>query len=70
MTKPGLAALRASPGLRRRVLAVAAYAGLIGSILPAGRAIEAGMPLAVAYSWWTGAGIAVAALGGDRKSVV
>lgn len=60
----GLAALRASEGLRRRVLAVGAYAGLVGSILPVGRAIEAGMPLAVAYSWWTGAGIAFAALGG------
>ena len=60
----GLAALRASDGLRRRLLAAAAYGGLIGSILPVGRAIEAGMPLAVAYSLWTGAGIAFAALGG------
>jgi len=60
----GLLALRASDGLRRRVLAVGAYAGLVGSILPVGRAIEAGMPLAVAYSLWTGAGIAFAALGG------
>ena len=60
----GLLSLRASDGLRRRVLAVGAYAGLVGSILPVGRAIEAGMPLGVAYSLWTGAGIAFAALGG------
>lgn len=60
----GLMALRASDGLRHRMLAVGAYAGLVGSILPVGRAIEAGMPLAVAYSWWTGAGIAFAAVGG------
>lgn len=60
----GLLALRASDGLRRRALAFGAYAGLVGSILPVGRAIEAGMPLSVAYSLWTGAGIAFAALGG------
>lgn len=60
----GIAALRASDGMRRRVLAVFAYVGLVGSILPVGRAIEAGMPLAVAYSLWTGAGIAFAAVGG------
>lgn len=60
----GLAALRSSGGLTRPALAVAAYAGLVGSILPVGRAVEAGMPLAVAYSLWTGAGIAFAAVGG------
>lgn len=60
----GIAALRASDGLRRPLLAVAAYVGLVGSILPVGRAIEHGMPLAVAYSLWTGAGIAFAAVGG------
>lgn len=60
----GLAALRASGGLRRPVLAVCAYAGLVGSIVPVGRAVEDGMALAVAYSLWTGAGIAFAAVGG------
>ncbi len=60
----GLTALRASDGLRRPVLAVGAYAGLIGSLLPVARAIESGMTLAVAYSIWTGAGIALGALTG------
>ncbi len=60
----GLAALRASGGLRRPLLAVAAYVGLVGSILPVGRAIAGGMPLAVAYAIWTGAGLAFAALMG------
>ncbi len=60
----GLAALRASGGLRRPGLTVVAYVGLVGSILPVGRAIEVGMPLAVAYSLWTGVGIAFAAVGG------
>ena len=60
----GLAGLRASDGLTRPALAVVAYVGLVGSILPVGRAIESGMSLAVAYSLWTGAGIAFAAVGG------
>jgi len=64
MQVAGLVALRASDGFRRRLLAVAAYVGLVGSILPVGRAIESGMSLAVAYSLWTGAGIAFAALAG------
>ncbi len=60
----GLYALRTSGGLTRPGLAVVAYVGLVGSILPVGRAIESGMSLAVAYSLWTGAGIAFAAVGG------
>ncbi|QWC85469.1 hypothetical protein KLP28_01405 [Nocardioidaceae bacterium] len=60
----GLAALRASAGMSRRALAVGAYVGLVGSVLPVSLAIEAGIPLAVAYSLWTGAGIAFAAIGG------
>lgn len=60
----GLAALRASGGLLRPWLAAGAYGGLVGAILPVGLAIEAGMSLAVAYSLWTGAGIAFAAVGG------
>ncbi len=60
----GLTALRASDGLRRPALALAAYAGLVGSLLPVARAIESGMTLAVAYSIWTGAGIAFAAVTG------
>lgn len=60
----GLAALRASSGLRRPWLAVGAYVGLVGAILPVGLAIETGLSLAVAYALWTGAGIAFAAVGG------
>jgi small multidrug resistance pump len=60
----GVTALRASQGLTRPVYAAAAFGGLVGSIVPVGRAIESGMSLAVAYSLWTGAGIACAAIGG------
>lgn len=60
----GVTALRASDGMSRPLFTVWAFGGLVGSILPVGRAIEAGMSLAVAYSLWTGAGIACAAVGG------
>lgn len=60
----GLAALRVSGGLRRPWLTFGAYVGLVGATLPVGLAIDAGMSLAVAYSLWTGAGIAFAAVGG------
>lgn len=60
----GVTALRASDGMSRPLFTVGAFGGLVGSILPVGRAIEEGMSLAVAYSLWTGAGIACAAVGG------
>ncbi len=60
----GVTGLRASDGLRRPGWALVAFGGLVGSIFPVGLAIDAGMSLAVAYSLWTGAGIAFAAMGG------
>ncbi|GGF44343.1 hypothetical protein GCM10011519_17790 [Marmoricola endophyticus] len=65
----GLVALRLAAGPaaargRRVVLVVLANIGLSGSVLPVGRAVAEGMPLAVAYAAWTGAAIAFAALGG------
>lgn len=60
----GLAALRASRGLRRPLPAVLAFVGMEGSVVLIGQAIVGGLSLAVGYAVWTGAGIAFAALGG------
>lgn len=59
-----LAAMRASDGLRRRGWAATALGAMGGSVLLMSRALARGMPLAVGYGVWSGAGIALAAATG------
>ncbi|WP_158605595.1 DMT family transporter [Amycolatopsis panacis] len=60
----GITAIRAADGLRRRGWVVAALAGIGVSVALMSRALQAGLPLAVGYGIWSGAGITCAALGG------
>jgi small multidrug resistance pump len=60
-----LGAMRASDGLRRVVWAVVAFAGMGASVLLMARALDAGMPLAVGYGVWSGAGIGLATANGS-----
>jgi small multidrug resistance pump len=59
-----LAAMRASRGLRRHGWTATALVAMGASVLLMSRALDAGMPLAVGYGVWSGAGIALAAATG------
>lgn len=70
-----VAALRASDGLRRPVLAVVTFGSMLASVGCVAVALTYGLTVAVAYGVWTGAGVALAALTGvvvfhDRLSRV
>ncbi|MHC1558863.1 DMT family transporter [Actinomycetospora sp. C-140] len=59
-----LAAMRASDGLRRTPWSATAFLAMGASVLLMSRALALGMPLAVGYGIWSGAGIALAAATG------
>ncbi|MEJ2889655.1 DMT family transporter [Actinomycetospora aeridis] len=59
-----LAAMRAADGLRRPGWVVVAFGAMAVSVLLMARAMALGMPLAVAYGVWSGAGIALGAATG------
>ena len=56
----GLAATRASDGLRLPWWVVVAFVAMGLSVMLMSRAIAEGLPLAVAYGVWSGAGIVLA----------
>ena len=60
----GVASLRASDGMRRRLFALGTFLGIGVSVVLVARALDAGLSLAVGYGVWTGAGIVGAALVG------
>lgn len=59
-----IAAMRAADGLRRVGWLVVAVVAMSGSVLLMARALALGMPLAVGYGVWSGAGIALGAATG------
>lgn len=60
----GIAATRASDGLRRRRWVAAAFVGMAMSVALMSRALDQGLSLAVGYGVWSGSGIVLAAAAG------
>ncbi|WP_433799955.1 DMT family transporter [Actinomycetospora sp. CA-084318] len=60
----GIAATRASDGLRRRRWVIAAFAAMAVSVALMARALALGLSLAVGYGIWSGSGIVLAAAAG------
>ncbi|WP_433802264.1 DMT family transporter [Actinomycetospora sp. CA-084318] len=60
----GIAATRASDGLRRRRWVVAAFVGMAVSVALMSQALARGLSLAVGYGIWSGSGIVLAAAAG------
>ena len=55
-------ALRASDGLRRKVWALPIAVGYIAAFVLLGFALDAGMPVGIAYGTWAAIGIALTAV--------
>lgn len=60
----GIAATRASDGLRRRRWVAAAFVGMAVSVALMAQALARGLSLAVGYGVWSGSGIVLAAVAG------
>ena len=60
-----LPATRAARGLRRPVWVLVAFAAMAVSVALMSRALALGVPLAVGYGIWSGAGMATAAAAGS-----
>ncbi|MEJ2867709.1 SMR family transporter [Actinomycetospora sp. OC33-EN08] len=60
----GIAATRASDGLRRRGWVAAAFLGMAVSVVLMSQALARGLSLAVGYGVWSGSGIVLAAAAG------
>lgn len=60
----GIAATRASDGLRRARWVVVAFGAIATSVVLMALLLARGVPLAVGYGIWSGSGIVMAAAGG------
>jgi small multidrug resistance pump len=60
----GIGALRASSGMRSVGWAVTSLTSIGVSVALMGQALDRGLSLAVGYGIWSGAGIALSAIGG------
>lgn len=60
----GVAATRASDGLRRRGWVVTAFTAMAASVALMSRAIAHGLSLAVGYGTWSGSGIVLSTAAG------